>query len=157
MIIIIGYKKKTKKTISTTLNDSLVGFGLQLTPMYFRGSSIVNTGVDRITQSLYCILSTPRGARLFNPNFGTRLYECLAEPNDFVLRDTVKYYVTEDIKIWEKRIDFDVKVIQENGSNILNIEISFSIKGTEHKYTFVYPVHRKIHELGDDYSLGVKD
>lgn len=145
--MLIGYKKRHKPTI---LQHSLVGKGIKLSPMHHLGKTLTNTGVDRVIQSLFCILSTPRGARLFNPEFGTKLYECLDEPNDFILKDSLEYNIKQDIKTWEKRIDFDVNVKQIMGSNKVNIEVTFCIKGTEQKYTYIFPVSKAIHRLGED-------
>ena len=145
--MLIGYRKRHKPTI---LPHSLVGKGVQLSPMHHLGKTVVNTGLDRVIQSLYCILSTPRGARLFNPEFGTKLYDCLDEPNDFILKDSLEYNIKQDIKTWEKRIDFDVHVKQPIGSNKVIIEIAFNIKGTEQKYTYVFPVSKTVHKLGEN-------
>lgn len=136
------------KNNNLSVVEKLVGRGLQFSPMRVAGKTASNTGVDRITQSLFCLFSTRRGERLFQPEFGTRIYDYLFEPNDFIFRDMVKYYAEEDIKIWEKRIVAIVNVTLEEGTNRAKLEVIYSIKGDSNKYSYVYPLNRELNELG---------
>ena len=65
------------------------------------GSSISNSGLERINQSINHILSTRIGTRFFLPEFGSKLYTLIFEPNDFILYDLIKRYVKEALEKWE--------------------------------------------------------
>lgn len=127
--------------------EKLTGRGLQLEPMFnIRGQSVTNIGIARVTQSLYVLLSTPKGTRFFNPEFGTDIYKYLFENNSNIVCDLIKDCVTKEIKMWEKRIDFNVKV--ENGDAKFLIYIKYHLKGQRDEYTYIFPVDGKIRDLG---------
>ena len=129
--------------------EKLTGRGLQLIPMYdLKGSTVTNIGVARVTQSLFVLLSTPKGSRFFNPDFGTDLYKYLFENNSNIVCDLIKDCVTREIKMWEKRIDFNVKVTNNIEDNKFEVSIKYNLKGQKDEYTYIFPVDGKIHELG---------
>lgn len=133
-----------------TVIEKIVGRGLQLSPMRVAGKTVSNTGVDRITQCLYCLFSTRRGERLFQPEYGSRVYDHLFEPNDFVLCDLIEDDAMEDIKMWEPRIDAQVKATVQPGSSEVSLQVIYSIKGDSTKYSFVYNFNREIRSLGGE-------
>ena len=47
------------------------------------GRTQINTGIDRLVQSMRNIIDTPLGSRFFLPSFGSR--ELIFEQNDFIL------------------------------------------------------------------------
>lgn len=123
--------------------ESIVGkSGMGIKPAYRNGGYLTISGVSKILQSIYIILSTPKGTRFFNPEFGTRIYQCLFEPNDFILKDLLKTYVVEDLQQQEPRCVFDAEVKLERGSNKAEIKIKFAVKGTEDVYEYKYYVNR---------------
>jgi len=84
-----------------------------------------------IYSSLYNILSTRKGERVYLPEFGTRLDTLLFEPLDGVTRKLAENIVTEDIQRWETRIQLlDVKVGQNDDLNELHIFVRYTIIGT---------------------------
>lgn len=65
------------------------------------GSTVSNSGMERINQSINHILSTRIGTRFFLPDFGSKLYTLIFEPNDFILYDLLKRYIKEALEKWE--------------------------------------------------------
>lgn len=79
------------------------GLGLPVTKRpggYFQASF----SRELIRSSIFTILSTRKGERVFLPEFGSALYSLVFEPNDAVTRKLVKQAVTEDVNRWEKRV-----------------------------------------------------
>lgn len=121
--------------------EKLTGRGLQLDRMFdLKGSTVTNIGIARVTQSLFVILSTPKGSRFFNPEFGTDLYKYLFEQNSNIVCDMLKDTVEKDVKQWERRIDFSVKVTNDITNHKFNIYIKYKLKGQRDEYTYIFPV-----------------
>lgn len=59
---------------------------------------------DLIRSSIYNILTTRKGERVFVPEFGTNLHKLLFEPGDAVTKKLIKQTVTEDVTRWERRV-----------------------------------------------------
>ena len=58
-----------------------------------------------IKQNLISIVVHNIGQRFRQEEFGTRLYECLEEPNTQVLEFLVKDFIRDSINSWEPRIE----------------------------------------------------
>lgn len=62
---------------------------------------------DLIRDSIITILMTRIGQRFFVPDFGSRLYDVLFEPNDAVTRALAERYIREALGTWEPRIQVE--------------------------------------------------
>ena len=68
---------------------------------YFRSSG----SFEVIWSSILMILMTPRGLRLYDPEFGSQLQDLLFEPNDEILALRAKHYIQDAVaKSGEDRI-----------------------------------------------------
>lgn len=122
--------------------DEFVGNGMSVTKVFdsIKRDTSVITGVDKINDSIYTILSTKIGERFMLPEFGSKLYLVLFEPNNYIFRDLVNFYVKDALSKWERRIEVtDVNVVTEVEGNIVPIEISYKITNSNFKETYVYP------------------
>lgn len=146
-----NFSEEIEEEDLSLIDEDIVGKGLQY-PAIFNtlGGCNYNTGVDRIKQSIFQILSTPIGSRFFLPEFGSRLFELIFEPNDFILVDLANIYVVEAIKKWENRIVIDDVDIRQNSQNdlIFEIHIRYHIKYTNKSDSYVYPLIRELKEVG---------
>jgi phage baseplate assembly protein W len=61
-------------------------------------------GIAKINQSIHLILSTRIGERVMMPEFGSRLYTLVFEPNDSVLAARLEFETGGALRRWEKRI-----------------------------------------------------
>ncbi len=136
-------------------DNKWIGTGMQM-PQPFNsttGDININTGTDRLHQSIYYILSTIPGERFFVPEFGSKLYLVLFEPNDYITSDLIKTYVKEALDRWEPRIEVisvDPQSIGED--NVIPVMITFRIKATNMIDNYVYPFKKEAERLGGDIS-----
>ncbi len=92
--------------------------------------------------SIWIILRTGVGERVYRPNFGSRLSELAFAPmnSDTLLR--IRIYVLEALEVWEPRIIVD-RVITEPDSvrGRVDININYRLKDNPDIYNFVYPFY----------------
>ena len=136
-------------------DNKWIGNGMQM-PQPFSsttGDININTGTDRLHQSIYYILSTIPGERFFVPEFGSKLYLVLFEPNDYITSDLIKTYVKEALDRWEPRIEV-ISVDPQNigEDNVIPVMITFRIKATNMIDNYVYPFKKEAERLGGDIS-----
>jgi phage baseplate assembly protein W len=84
------------------------------------------TSLDDIRSSLYFFVTTKKGERWYDPDFGTRLYEFLFEKNDEIVASELKASLKKDIEKYFKNLLIDnITVDQSENTNTLNINIDF--------------------------------
>lgn len=134
---------------NTDYTETLVGKGISLNNMFvndFRsGKGITNviTDKDKIGESIYTILSTKKGERLFIPDFGSDLYKCVFEQNTLICKDLIKFYIQDALSNWEKRIVIeDIKVNDMDEDNhIIPIDIKYHLANSNIQGNYVYPLN----------------
>jgi phage baseplate assembly protein W len=84
------------------------------------------TSLDDIRSSLYFFVTTRKGERWYDPDFGTRLYEFLFEKNDEIVASEIKESLKTDIEKYFKTLLIeDITIDQSQNTNTLNINIDF--------------------------------
>lgn len=137
------------------MRDRKIGVGikypLQPSNTYKKDLAKVSS-IYAINQSIYIILSTRVGERFFLPEFGTRLYEYLFEPNTYIVKDLVRDEILRCLKMWEQRIEnIQVTVTDKNDEgNYLICTIDYKVKDTMETGSFVYPINTDIYEFGKE-------
>lgn len=133
--------------------DDVVGCGSDFRNMFDEvgmGTRVVR-GEEKIYNSIFLILSTRKGERLFQPKFGSDLYKAIFEPNTLMFEDLVKHYVREALSIWEKRIRvLNVEVgsmSSVDGEYVVPVTIFYVINGTNITGSYVYPFN--VSDRGD--------
>lgn len=110
-----------------------------------QGGVALTTEVDEIMQAIRIILSTTPGQRVMRPNFGSRLYELILEPNDRQTASLAERYVREALAMWEPRINVMTVMALPDDSHhmgsVLQLHIDFQIKATNDKRSLVYPFY----------------
>ena len=137
--------------------DQYIGRGLSTTNTFDRVklSTNVITGIDKIQDSIYNILSTKVGERLFLPEFGSRLHTLIFEPNNAIFADLADFYIRDALGKWERRIEVtDVSILTEQEGNIVPIEISYRITNSNIYDTYVYPFNKTIYGEPEIYEQG---
>jgi phage baseplate assembly protein W len=100
------------------------------------------SGLEKIKQSIWLILSTAPGERQMLPEFGCGIHDLLFEPNTTSnLRGLTASRVRDALSRWEPRIDvMDVRVESSpEQRNYLRISIDFRIRSTNSVKNLVYP------------------
>jgi len=84
------------------------------------------TSLDDIRSSLYFFVTTKKGERWYDPDFGTRLYEFLFEKNDMIVASEIKESLKKDIEKYFKNLLIeDITIDQTENTNTLNLNIDF--------------------------------
>lgn len=97
---------------------------------------------QKIKESIWLILRTDIGERVYRPDFGCRLTELAFAPlnNDTLLR--IRICVLEALQTWEPRIDVDeVRADPDSANGHVNIIINYRFKSHPDLYSFVYPFY----------------
>lgn len=97
---------------------------------------------QKVKESIWLILRTELGERVYRPNFGCRLTELAFAPlnNDTLLR--IRIYVLEALQTWEPRIEVDeVRADPDSVRGRVNIIINYRLKSHSDPYSFVYPFY----------------
>lgn len=82
-----------------------------------------------IEHNLSSVLNYSIGQRFREEDFGTRLWECLEEPNTQALAFLVDQFLKDCISKWEPRITYKSSTITRDGSK-LHILITYVINYT---------------------------
>lgn len=100
-------------------------------------------GTERINQSLLMLFETPKGSRLFLPEYGTNLRVYKFEPNDEILLEELRQVLILDIQKWEPRITVTDLVFYRDpddiDNHILYIHLQYRILNSDTLNNFVYP------------------
>jgi hypothetical protein len=107
------------------------------------GKPIIKTGKELIQSSIKMIWGWPEGHRIFLGQFGSRISEILEEPNDEVLMHMVRFFVSEGITKWEKRIRISDISIVSNSPEIIEVSVTYNIINSQQQDTFIYPFYKE--------------
>lgn len=104
-------------------------FPISLTEINGKSSWKALSGdVRLINHNLISLFNTQIGYLLRNEDFGTRLWECLEEPNTQALRFLIHRFCKDAIESWEPRITpLDTSI--ETTSSSIKITLRYQIKG----------------------------
>jgi len=84
------------------------------------------TSIEDIRSSLYFFVTTKKGERWYDPDFGTKLYEFLFEKNDQIVASEIKASLKKDIEKYFKNLLIeDIQIDQSQNTNTLSINIDF--------------------------------
>ena len=132
--------------MNDTANERIVGRGWAFPlGVNSRGMITLTSEQSELEQAIIIILSTPIGARVMRPTFGSRLHELLFEPNNIQTAAQARRYVEEALGMWEPRIrvkNVDVSPDpQDKDSARLLIQIHYEIKATHDPRSLVHPFY----------------
>ncbi|WP_375505568.1 GPW/gp25 family protein [uncultured Nostoc sp.] len=107
-----------------------------------QGGIKLSSEAQKVKESIWLILRTDLGERVYRPDFGCRLSELAFAPlnRDTLLR--IRIYVLEALQKWEPRIDIDeVRADPDAIAGRVNIIIDYRLKSHPDPYSFVYPFY----------------
>lgn len=88
--------------------------------------SMVDGDVKLINQNIIAIFNTQIGNILRNEDFGTRLWECLEEPNTQALEFLIYRFCKSAIDTWEPRVIF-VDAYSQRSSDKIHINLKYKV------------------------------
>ena len=133
--------------------DKYIGNGMSLLHTFDEtklGTRSVS-GLEKIHNSIYSILSTRIGERFMMPEFGSKLHTLIFEPNDAIFADLADFYIRDALGKWEKRIEVtnvEVKIMEEG--NVVPIAISYRITNSNIYDNYIYPYNKKSNDVDLD-------
>ena len=118
------------------------GFVKSGPPEAERGETVMAGGIEDIRQSLTIILGTALGERLMRPDFGCNLEDRVFDAMNASMVSYIEQLVTTAILYHEPRIDADrISVEPDHIAGRLDIKISFTVRGANSRFNFVYPFY----------------
>jgi uncharacterized protein len=112
------------------------------------GEVRLQSGADKVRESILLILGTRRGERVMRPDFGAGLEEFLYEPITTTTAALIRHRVETALVQFEPRIDV-ADVLVDVGDRVrgrLDVTISYRIRASNTFYNLVYPFF--LHEGG---------
>lgn len=106
-----------------------------------QGGLKLSSQAQKVKESIWLILQTDLGERVYRPDFGCRLSELAFAPlnHDTLLK--IRLYVIEALQKWEPRIDIDEVRAEAAETGRVNITIDYHLKSHPDPYCFVYPFY----------------
>jgi hypothetical protein len=107
-----------------------------------QGSVQLTSAEPNIEESIWIILGTSLGERVYRPNFGSRLSELVFEPMNIQTLLLIRLYVEEALEMWEPRIVLkEVRTDPDPVRGRIDIEIIYQPKGRPDARSLVYPFY----------------
>ena len=97
---------------------------------------------QKIRESIWIILRTSVGERVYRPNFGSRLSELAFAPMNSETLLQIRVYVLEALEVWEPRIIVDeVRTDADPVRGKVDIIVNYKLKDYADTYSLVYPYY----------------
>jgi phage baseplate assembly protein W len=107
-----------------------------------QGSIPLSSEERNIEESIWIILRTDLGERVYRPNFGSRLSELVFAPMNTQTLLLIRLYVQEALEMWEPRIEIDeVRTDPDPVRGRVDIIIQFHSKENYDSRSLVYPFY----------------
>ncbi len=125
--------------------NSIIGTGWSFPPTFDNSLDEVDMTDDwlDIQNSLNILLSTTKGERVMEPDYGCNLFEMIFEP----VTTTFKAYITEMVKnailLYEARIDVVSITLDDSRQTegVILLIIDYTIRTTNSRYNYVFPYY----------------
>lgn len=119
-----------------------VGFKFPVQVDENTGRMRVSSYEEDIREAIRIILSTRKGERIRNPQFGCGIYDYAFEALDDTTISAIKHEVEMALVLWEPRIeDIEVVVDAEQGEGILLVQIGYVVRSTNNPFNLVFPYY----------------
>ncbi len=107
-----------------------------------QGGIQLSAQAQKVRESIWIILRTSLGERVYRPDFGSRLSELAFEPMNSATMIRIRLCVVEALEIWEPRIEIDRVVTEPDPvRGMVSININYRLKDYTDTYNFVYPFY----------------
>jgi len=107
-----------------------------------QGSIQLSSGERNIEESIWLILRTELGERVYRPDFGSRLSELTFAPMNTQTLLMMRLYVQEALEMWEPRIVLDsVRADPDPVRGRVDIIVDYHPKDSHDSRSLVYPFY----------------
>lgn len=96
---------------------------------------LTTTKKEAIKSNLLFFLTTKKGQRYYNPDFGTNLEIYLFEPFTDTIQQNIETTIRESVLKYFNNISIDNIVFNTNNNHILSLKIDFSYNEDIFKYS----------------------
>ncbi len=124
--------------------NSFLGRGWSFPPVFTRGDHGVKM-VDEeedIRQSLIILLSTIKGERIMQPDYGANMEDLLFEPLNVSFAKRMSDNIQRAILFFEPRIKTeDINFNQDYENGLVEIRIEYLVISTNNRRNIVYPYY----------------
>jgi phage baseplate assembly protein W len=128
---------------SDPTTNAVIGQGMAFPArLNLQGGLQLSYATTNLEESIYLILKTRIGERVYRPDFGSRLSELVFAPLNTQTLLLMRLYVEEALTLWEPRITLDE--IQTDPDPIhgrVDIQISYFPKSSPDRRSLVYPFY----------------
>ncbi|MBN2486383.1 MAG: GPW/gp25 family protein [Bacteroidales bacterium] len=125
-------------------NNSFLGRGWSFPPTFARGENGVKMvdNEEDIRQSLKILLSTIKGERIMQPEYGANMEEMLFEPLTVSFAKRISVKIERAILFYEPRIvTDDITFRQDNENGLVEVQIDYTIIATNSRRNIVFPYY----------------
>ncbi|NER84748.1 MAG: GPW/gp25 family protein [Leptolyngbya sp. SIO1D8] len=107
-----------------------------------QGRLALSTQQQSVRESIWLILLTEPGERLYRPSFGCRLSELAFAPINAETLMLMRIWVQEALVQWEPRIEVDSVLAQPQvAQGVVFITINYRLRKTNVRQNLVYPFY----------------
>ena len=132
--------------------DPFLGTGWSFPPTFLKASSSVAmvSGVPDIRESIWILLSTAKGERVMEPDYGCDIWQYVFRTIDNSLIGQIDYAVSQALLNWEPRITVErVETSPMPGTEgALLISIDYTIRKTNARSNIVFPFYLEEGSIG---------
>ena len=124
--------------------NTFLGRGWSFPPTFTRGDNGIAMvdEVEDIKQSLIILLSTIKGERVMQPDYGANMEELLFEPLNVSFAKRMSVKIERAILFYEPRIKTDdINFNQDNENGLVEVRIDYTIIATNNRRNIVYPYY----------------
>lgn len=125
--------------------NSFLGTGWSFPPSFNASTGEVELTSDEldIQRSLEILLSTKKGERVMQPDYGCNLDEMVFEPMTTTFKTYVKDMIHTAILYYEARIELKSVAIDDSreSDGVIVISLDYAIRSTNSRFNFVYPYY----------------
>ncbi|MBD2207026.1 GPW/gp25 family protein [Calothrix sp. FACHB-1219] len=126
------------------MSREFLGVGWQF-PMRInsRGGLSYSSNEQKIEESIWIILSTAKGERVMEPNFGCGIHDYVFAPNNPGTRGSIAYEVQAALTEFEPRINLESVRVESflDSDNRLLIYVDYRVRTNNAKRNLVYPFY----------------
>jgi phage baseplate assembly protein W len=110
-----------------------------------RGGLSFSRHEQDIEEAIWIILSTAKGERVMEPDFGCGIHEYVFAPNNPTTRGSITYEVQKGLAEFEPRIEVEnvrVESFPESANQLL-IYVDYRVRSNNTRRNLVYPFYLK--------------
>lgn len=115
-----------------------------------QGGIQLSSKAQKVRESIWIILNTRMGERVYRPTFGSRLSELAFAPLNTTTLLLMRMYVQEALETWEPRIILDEVLTEPDPvRGRVDINLNYQLVDESGLFNFVYPFYLETAATGE--------